>query len=122
MGTLDVTETDAENSIDTGSHEAREGKQVEEARERMDMEEEDLIRERMDLEEEELINAQESRESVVTETAREDTAQDRLFVDILSLVKPPRPRHPPRGHHHQHHGGQHQHDTHPGKLQKDILC
>ena len=106
MGTLDVTETDAENSIDTGSHEAREGKQV------------GVARERMDLEEEELINAQESRESVVTssETAREDTAQDRLFVDILSLVKPPRPRHPPRGHHHQHHGGQQQHNTHPGKL------
>ena len=119
MGTLDVPETDAEKTIDTGSHEAREGKQVGEAKERMD------------LEEEELINAQESRESLVTgtnqeqsEIAREDTAQDRLFVDILSLVKPPRPHHPPRGHHYQHHGGQQQqHDTQPGKLlsQKHIL-
>ena len=110
MGTLDVPETDAENSIDTGSHEDREGKQVGELREGKQ-------------EEEELINAQESRESVVTssEIAREDTAQDRLFVDILSLVKPPRPHHPPPGHHHQHHGGQQQHDTHPGKLQKHIL-
>ena len=110
MGTLDVPETDAENSIDTGSHEDREGKQVGELREGKQ-------------EEEELINAQESRESVVTssEIAREDTAQDRLFVDILSLVKPPRPHHPPPGHHHQHHGGQQQHDTHPGKLQNHIL-
>ena len=104
MGTLDVPETDAENSIDTGSHEDREGKQVGELREGKQ-------------EEEELINAQESRESVVTssEIAREDTAQDRLFVDILSLVKPPRPHHPPPGHHHQHHGVQ-QHDTQPGRL------
>ena len=112
MGTLDVPETDAENSIDTGSHEAREGKQVEEVKKQVGE-----VRERMDLEEEELINAQESRESVATssETAREDTAQDRLFVDILSLVKPPRPHHPPPGHHHQHHGGQqHQDDNHPG--------
>ena len=110
MGTLDVPETDAENSIDTGSHEDREGKQVEE------------VRERMDLEEEELINAQESRESVVTssEIAREDTAQDRLFVDILSLVKPPRPHHPPPGHHHQHHGGQQQHNNQPGKSYRDV--
>lgn len=58
-------------------------------------------------EEEELIQGQESRESVATGTvgeeaapslAREDTASDRLFVDILSLRPkrpPPRPQHRP---------------------------
>ena len=113
MGILDVQETDAENKIDI---EAREGKHVD-------------LKERLDLEEE-LINAQESRESLVTgsaanqrpdrvradqsETAREDTAQDRLFVDILSLARPPRPPRPPPSHQHQHHGGQQQHNTQPG--------
>ena len=113
MGTLDFPETDSENQIDTDPQEAREGKDVE-------------MKGRMDLEEEELINAEESRESLVTnqrpegvitdqsETAREDTAQDRLFVDILSLVKPPRPPRPPPNHQHQHHGGQQQHNTQPG--------
>ena len=110
MGILDVPETDAENQIDIDPQEAREGKHVE-------------VKGRMDLEEE-IISAEESRESVVTnqrpdrvttdqsETAREDTAQDRLFVDILSLVKPPRPPRPPPTHHH--HGGQQQHNTQPG--------
>ena len=113
MGILDFPETDAENQIDIDPQEAREGKDVE-------------MKGRMDLEEEELINAEESRESLVTnqrpesvttdqsETAREDTAQDRLFVDILSLVKPPRPPRPPPSHQHQHHGGQQQHNTQPG--------
>ena len=113
MGILDVPETDAENQIDIDPQEAREEKHVE-------------MKGRMDLEEEELISAEESRESLVTnqrpdrvttdqsETAREDTAQDRLFVDILSLVKPPRPPRPPPTHHHQHHGGQQQHNTQPG--------
>ena len=113
LGILDVPETDAENQIDIDPQEAREGKHVE-------------MKGRMDLEEEELISAEESRESLVTnqrpemvttdqsETAREDTAQDRLFVDILSLVKPPRPPRPPPTHQHQHHGGQQQHNTQPG--------
>ena len=115
MGILDFPETDAENQIDIDPQEAREGKDVE-------------MKGRMDLEEEELINAEESRESLVTnqrpervntdqsETAREDTAQDRLFVDILSLVKPPRPPRPPPSHQHQHHGGQQQHNTQPGNI------
>ena len=97
LGILDVPETDAENQIDIDPQEAREGKHVE-------------MKGRMDLEEEELISAEESRENLVTnqrteivttdqsETAREDTAQDRLFVDILSLVKPPRPPRPPPTH------------------------
>ena len=127
MGILDVQETDAENKIDIDPQEAREGKHVE-------------LKERIELEEdEELINAQESRESLVTgsaanqrpdrvrddqsETAREDTAQDRLFVDILSLARPPRPPRPPPSHHHQHHGGQQQHNTQPGKYNdtRDIV-
>ena len=123
MGILDVPETDAENQIDIDPQESREGKHVE-IKGRMDLEEE---------EEEELISAEESRESLATnqrpdmvttdqsETAREDTAQDRLFVDILSLVKPPRPPRPPPSHHHQHHGGQQQHNTQPGNI-LSLIC
>ena len=51
-------------------------------------------------EETELITAEESRESVTTGTERDDKAEDRIFIDVLSLVKPPpRPPAPPTTHH-----------------------
>ena len=44
----------------------------------------------------EIIETEESREHVTVGSDREDTAADRLFIDVASLIKrPPRPPGPP---------------------------
>ena len=50
--------------------------------------------------EDELIDTEESREHATVGSDREDTAADRLFIDVASLIKrPPRPPGPPSNYH-----------------------